>query len=95
MERRKNVYERRKDDPVIVAIHDRLTTLESLSADMKEIKEWIATVVRMTLIIETVSDFIMKWIWRFVKFFAAVGSVWAIFKLGTTEALSYLRSFIK
>ncbi len=80
---------------MIAAIHKRLDALEEISSDMKEIKEWIATVVRMTLIIERVGDFMIKWAWRFVKFFSAVGAVWAMMKLGTVEVFNWIRSWVR
>lgn len=84
------MYKNEEESPVITKIHERLDKLEELSADMKEIKEWIATVVRMTLLMEIVGDFLTKWAWRMGKLLVGFGVVWAALRLGLNDLKEFL-----
>ncbi len=83
--------ERRKEDPVIVAIHSRLDKLEDISGDLREIKEWIATVVKVTRGLEVVGCFMSRMVVVCVKVTAGVAILWAAVKFGMAEALAWVR----
>ena len=51
----------RETDIKIVAIHDRLDKLETIADDLREIKEWIDTVMIVTRFLEMAGCFISKW----------------------------------
>lgn len=87
--------ERRATSPEITAIHDRLDKLEEISDDMKEIKEWIATVVKVTRFFEVAGCFLGRWAVIWLKFTAAIGFTWAAFKLGMGDILIWLRGLLK
>ncbi len=91
MERRK----KNPADPVIVAIHERLDKLEEIQASMHRIEEWIASVVRMNMIIEAFGDFIMRWSRRLIWIGGACVTAWVTLKFGVLEGLSFVRSFFK
>lgn len=86
--------ERRKEDPVIVSIHDRLDRLEDISDDLREIKEWIATVVKVTRMFEIAGNFAAKWAILFGKIAAGTAIGWAAFKYGAESTFSKLREFL-
>ena len=78
---------RRKDDPVIIVIeekidliHGRLDKLESISETLNRIEEWISTVVKVTRMLEVFGDFITRWGVRFGKLAAATAAVWLCLK---------------
>ena len=83
--------ERRKEDPVIIAIHERLDKLEDISATLARIEDWIATVTKVTRLLEIVGCFIEKWSIRFLKIGAVLGMVWASFKIGITDIKDFIR----
>jgi len=87
--------QRRKNDPVTTAIHMRLDALEELSNDMKEIKEWIATVVKVTRALEIIGGFITKWTLGMAKVSIACGVVWASIKLGGHEFVELLKAIFR
>ena len=87
--------ERRRDDPVINAIHKRLDKLEEMQASLHRIEEWIATVVRMNMIIEVVGDFLMRWAKRVMWVGGGVVAIGAAFKYGTLEFFNYARSMFR
>jgi hypothetical protein len=84
---------RRRDDPVIKAVHERLNRLEELSADMKEIKEWISTVVKVTHAFEALVKFFGSAAWLAAKVSAALFFVWMASKSSVVEALTTVRDF--
>lgn len=85
--------ERRKEDPVIVAIHVRLDRLEDISADLSEIKEWIGTVVKVTRMLELTGNFLTRWAVLWLKLTGAIGFVWITFKYGLVETGIWVRGW--
>lgn len=85
----------RDTDNKIAAIHDRLDTLESLSHDMREIKEWIATVVKVTRLFEIMGCFMTKWAVRLGKIIVAIAAVWAFIRHGIDELKVFFVGGIK
>lgn len=83
--------ERRKEDPVIVAIHERLDKLEDISSDIAEIKEWIATVVKVTRMLEVIGCFCSRWAKIWLQVGAAVAITVATIKYGVVESIAWLR----
>lgn len=86
---------RRKDDPIIDGIHNRLDTLEDLAADIREIKSWIDTVVKMTKVMEWLVTTGSKVAWACMKITLFFGVLWASLKISTTEFLDAARSLLR
>ncbi len=86
--------ERRKVSPEIVAIHERLDKLEDISSDIQEIKEWIATVVKVTRGLEVIGCFMSRWAMVWLKITAAIAFTWAYVKYGVIEGGQWLRGFL-
>lgn len=78
---------------MISSIHDRLDKLEEISSDMKEIKEWIATVVKVTHMFEVAGCFMAKWSAIWLKIGGAIVVTYAAIKYGFVESFMWLRGF--
>ena len=90
--------QQRKDDAVIEVIngkiddiHLRLDKIEDLSNDFKEIKEWIATVVKVTQLLEILGCFMAKWAASLGLFAGAVASIYISIKTGIKDAIGLFR----
>lgn len=87
--------EHRKEDPIIVDIHTRLNKLEDISSDLAEIKEWIATVIKVTRGLEVIGCFTARWAVLFGKIGAGAAIGWAAFKYGAEGFFIKLRELFK
>lgn len=62
------------------AIHERLSKLEEVYQDIKEIREWMSTVTRVFRLFEMFGCFISKWAVRIGKIAATTAAVWLALK---------------
>lgn len=92
---RKPKRHRVNGDPVIDAIHDRLDTLEELAEDIRQIKEWIATVVKVMKAMEFFGHTFSRIAVVIAKISFGCSLIWLSIQMGIHDLTTFVMNLLR